>query len=944
MISEIGLKQHISENNQNEKVVVGGNQLHIKVKKNERIKTGLSILYTNADQYLNKRDDLAMMIVDEKPDIILITEVIPKSQTNPINPSLLSLDGYNYHLNFNPDESYLGKSGIRGVLIYFKVSLIINEVNLEMEGFKDHVWIEVIGKRSSLLIGCLYRSPSDESISGLTESIKKVNSLIEKAYKMNRNLVIAGDFNLKDIDWENDHVPVDKDYLKNFIQTLQENYLTQHITEPTRFRDNQESNVLDLVISSREEIIHGLRYLPPLGNSDHICLDFTAIFETDEPPPRSARRNIFKGNYVAMKGYLNSVNWDEITSGNFVDAYDRFAAKLKFCIDKYCPLKNPPKMRKNLYMNREALQLKNIKIRAWKSFKSNPCSYTRKAFCKSKNKLRAFTRNLRNEYEGYIARNVKSKPKLFWNYVRSRTSVRQPIPTLKTDNVYATTDQSKAEVLNNFFTSVFTIEDETSIPEPTPVTETKLKYIKFTPEMVQKKLNSLDPNKSPGHDEFHPHFLKELATVIAHPLSTLFNKSLRSGAHSSWKKAIITAVFKKGDKSTPNNYRPVSLTSVLSKIMESIVRDHMLKHLMDNNLLCDNQHGFVPKRDCMSQLLVCLEEWTQQLEDRETIDIIYTDFMKAFDSVAHKRLLVKLRNLGFEGDILKWIESLLTNRIQSVKINDSTSKWSKVLSGIPQGSVIGPLLFIIFINDMPKIIKNSCKLFADDCKVYGGSSRNNSSLQTDLDSMYNWSKTWQLPFNVTKCKRMHLGKKNELTEYIMGNHQLEETTNEKDLGVYIDNDLKFHLHASKAIKKANRILGTIKNSCSSRDKTFICNLYKTMVRPHLEYGNSIWGPFYKKDIEGVERVQRRATKMAMGLHNTPYQKRLEILKLPSLVYRRRRGDMIQLYKLVNGLYRLELNELVTRANSRTRGHQFKLVKKKGYHPSKNTCILNKNCQ
>ena len=175
---------------------------------------------------------------------------------------------------------------------------------------------------------------------------------------------------------------------------------------------------------------------------------------------------------------------------------------------------------------------------------------------------------------------------------------------------------------------------------------------------------------------------------------------------------------------------------------------------------------------------------------------------------------------------------------------------------------------------------------------------------------------------------MHLGRNNRSLEYNMGIHILEETTNEKDLGVHVDNELKFHLHSSNAIKKANRILGTIKNSCSSRDKTMITLLYKSMVCPHLEYGNAIWGPFYKKDIVGVERVQRRATKLVNGLYNKSYQERLQILKLPSLVYRRRRGDMILVYKIVNSVYRMEINKFYSRSHNRTRGHQFKFEKKK----------------
>ena len=277
-INKTKQKKNILENNQKEIIV--GQQVNGEILKNN---TDVSILYTNADQFLNKRDDLAMMIVENKPDIILITEVIPKSQSNPINPSLLSLDGYNYHLNFNLEDEDLGKSGIRGVIIYYKDSLVVNEVMLDMIDFKDHVWIEVMGKSSSLLLGCIYRSPSDESTKSLIDSVKTVSSLIEKATNINKNLVIAGDFNLKDINWNYDHSLVDKDYIKSFIRTLHDNYLTQHITEPTRYRVNQESNILDLVISSKEEMIQDIQYLPPLGNSDHICLRFSASFERALP-------------------------------------------------------------------------------------------------------------------------------------------------------------------------------------------------------------------------------------------------------------------------------------------------------------------------------------------------------------------------------------------------------------------------------------------------------------------------------------------------------------------------------------------------------------------------------------------------------------------------------------------------------------------------------------
>ena len=423
--------------------------------------------------------------------------------------------------------------------------------------------------------------------------------------------------------------------------------------------------------------------------------------------------------------------------------------------------------------------------------------------------------------------------------------------------------------------------------------------------------------------------LKELAESICIPLSILFNKSLKEGAHESWMKAIITPIFKKGARSDPGNYRPVSITSVISKVMESIVRDAILAHLVEHKLLAEEQHGFVPGRDCMTQLLLCLEDWTRMIESGQDFDVIYTDFAKAFDSVAHERLFVKLRNIGIEGDLLNWIRTFLTGRTQCVNIESVKSEWAKVVSGIPQGSVLGPLLFVIFINDLPAEVKvNICKMFADDCKLYGAVKEGDINLlQLELFNLERWSKEWQLPFNATKCKVMHFGYHNPQFNYMLNDHTLETTYSEKDLGIYIDNCLKFHVHTAAVTKKANQILGIIKKSYTTRDATTIPILYKAMVRPLLEYGNTIWGPFYQKDVQAVEAIQRRATKLVNQLRDKPYSQRLEELKIPSLAYRRKRGDMIQMFKIMNNLVRIDKNNFFTSGSERqTRGHPQKVFK------------------
>ena len=277
---------------------------------------------------------------------------------------------------------------------------------------------------------------------------------------------------------------------------------------------------------------------------------------------------------------------------------------------------------------------------------------------------------------------------------------------------------------------------------------------------------------------------------------------------------------------------------------------------------------------------------------------------------------------------MKWIKAFLTGRKHRVHVDGELSSWINAKSGIPQGSVLGPTLFILFINDMPKAIKNCCKIFADDAKLYRPilTKEDASSLQEDIDNLVHWSANWQLPFNVDKCKCMRIGKGKNAQPYYMDKQQLDIVKEEKDLGVIIDNRLKFHRHASAAIKKANKVLGLIKHSFTALDETTLPLLYTSMVRPHLEYGNVIWGPHFKEDMKAVEKVQKRATRMIPRIKDLTYTKRLEALNLPSLSYRRKRGDMIMCYKIITNKVEINMGNFFTLNNHKTRGHLFKLHK------------------
>jgi hypothetical protein len=367
----------------------------------------------------------------------------------------------------------------------------------------------------------------------------------------------------------------------------------------------------------------------------------------------------------------------------------------------------------------------------------------------------------------------------------------------------------------------------------------------------------------------------------------------------------------------------------------SVIKDTIMEHLRINNMLSEKQYGFISGRSTVLQLLTVLEKWLLTLDKGGMIDVIYCDFMKAFDKVPHKRLIKKLTAYGIEGNLLNWIQSFLTGRQQQVVINGIISKPTDVTSGIPQGSVLGPLLFIIYINDLPDVISSGSEifLFADDTKLFRSifNPKDCDTLQNDINSMCSWTDNSLLRFHPDKCKSMRIStRKTSPHTYTMefNNHTLAHSSSEKDIGVIIDDKLCFDEHINGKISKSNQIMGLIRRTFDYLDKENFKHLYKSLVRPHIEYANVVWAPYLKKHINAIENVQRRATKLVPGMRNLPYHVRLQKLKLPTLVFRRLRGDMIELYKILSNKYDQVTADLIERqdTNSITRGHSLKIKK------------------
>jgi hypothetical protein len=306
--------------------------------------------------------------------------------------------------------------------------------------------------------------------------------------------------------------------------------------------------------------------------------------------------------------------------------------------------------------------------------------------------------------------------------------------------------------------------------------------------------------------------------------------------------------------------------------------------------------------------------------------------MKAFDKVPHRRLIHMMEYYGINDPVLNWTRAFLSDRRQRVVVNGESSEWRDVLSGIPQGSVLGPILFVIYINNLPEVVEG-CEvyLFADDTKVFRSIFREEDceTLQTDIDHMFNWTEKSLLKFHPDKCGVMRIGKtKLADRSYTMGldKHKLKAISEEKDIGVIIDDKLTFEKHMSAKINKANSIMGIIRRTYAYLDEESFLLLYKALVRPHMEYANQVWSPHLKKHISAIENVQRRATKLIPGFRDIPYQDRLKRLKLPTLGYRRIRGDMIELFKIMTGKYDTNVTDFINANRTDTRGHQYKIYK------------------
>ena len=526
---------------------------------------------------------------------------------------------------------------------------------------------------------------------------------------------------------------------------------------------------------------------------------------------------------------------------------------------------------------------------------------------------------------------------VFYKHVNKNSVHRTGIGRLKSSSgLLILEDKEKAQMLNDYFVSICTTDDGVLPLLPDLANgSSSLDNITFRPTQIFKILKKVKKKLSSGPDGIPSILFSHLASQLSHPLSLIFNFIMQKGeVPIIWKQAFVTPIFKKGAASDPKNYRPISLTCAGSKIFESAIKTVLVPFLEEKNLLSPNQHGFRAKHSTCLNLLECLNDWTDHLNSKNSIFVAHIDFARAFDSVSLPKLIHKLQNSEIAGNLLSCIKSMLFGRSQQVKVGNSLSNSKMVISGVPQGSVLGPILFIFFVNDITLMAIPPCtpKLYADDLKEYSSAAndKDGTKFQETLNRITEWAETWQLPISKDKSKWLLITNKNNSLfhnelKFELAGVLLPRVTDVLDLGVNFTSRLNFSNHIAITIAKAKQRLFLLKKSFKSRNAATLILGFKTYVIPILDYCSQVWNPHDSKDKRRIESVQRMFTKRLSGYNGLNYPKRLERAGLCSLELRRLHADLSLCYNILHQKLGTEIDKFFQRdTSSKTRGHTWKL--------------------
>ena len=835
-------------------------------------------------------------VYKDKPDVIVLTETWLSREHlgNEIFPDRVykvyrrDRSKRSHPPDPNNPSKFRTKGG--GVLIAVKADIDVENDKVDVSSKAEMLSVSLKANNTSYCISACYRvgTLGVENLNEIERHLRNVAS--RKKFKAH---YVIGDFNLPEINWLESQSSTELG--RRFIDLFNDLGLVQMINQPT----HEKGKTLDLLFSNLVGAVDNIVVLGKneICSSDHYGITFSVKLKFRNKIEKRKIFNYKRANWEGLNNDLKSVRWDQHLQCDAETGWQRFKNILSHFMNIHIPtitIKNkgqPP------WFDSETHQLCLKKERLHRKFKETGRAddYKKYSECRKQFKNLVKEKMISNFKDDEDPALISKK---FWSHVKS-TSKSSRIPgTVNYQGRFRNNAKDQAEMFNDFFEEQFSDASDYNID--IDYSNDSVNDVEFSTSKIRNLLKQLNVHKSPGPDGIHGKVLKNCRESIAYPLSCLFKISYNTGQiPAEWKLANVVPVHKKGPKTSVENYRPISLTSLVMKIFEKIVRDELLAKCQHK--INQAQHGFLPQKSCTTQMVDFIDSLTFSINDNVRSDVIYFDFAKAFDSVNHDIILQKLKHeFSIDGTLLKFLMNYLCDRKQCVIIGGAKSGLKDVRSGVPQGSILGPLLFVLFINDMSECISEGTNiaLYADDTKIWRKIVNwiDHEVLQRDIDSLYNWAERNKMKFHPNKCKVVMVtsrASENSMLSvfpfqsfyYTLNGVELDVVESEKDLGVLVTSKIDWEENILALCLKASSRLGLMKRTLHFiKDRKQKRTFYLALVRSLFEHCSVIWRPTTCQMTQRVEGIQRRAVKWILGeqdhhYNDLEYQSRLRDLDL-----------------------------------------------------------------
>ena len=816
-----------------------------------------------------------------------------------------------------------------GVILYTHKDIVIDDQAVYADTICQAAMI--FNSNLNLIVITTYRPPKAGE-SSFKLCLQKIDEFIKK--HEGADIQMTGDYNFPFVNWQTKEIKKglrsDTASAENLLHFMDNHMMNQLVTEPTR----EDKSTLDLVLTNNQQAVHSIT-VEKVKFTDHDIvwtnLLYSKLSKIANPPealPDSPLDsiNLNRADWDAIRNELSQVNWSEHLREKSVD--DTNLLIKNSLIDACCKHapKHPNKFTNKLYIPPKRRALLKIKRRL--NHKINVCKYLKppgttpekleklhKRRCQLEIDIRDSIKEEAIKKEIEVIKKIKTNPRAFFSYSKKKSKIITSIGPLVDKNKKLQSDPTvMSNILQDQYKTAFSDPNSGQKTQPSKDTSHAPDFadIHFTEEDVLKAIDELGINSAPGPDKIPAKVIKECKHQLELALVILWRRSIDSGLiPEDLLSQTIIPIFKKENKSLASNYRPISLTSHFIKIFERIMRNKLIDHLETNNLITPQQHGFRRYRSTLTQLLHHFDLILQILETNTNADTLYLDLSKAFDKVNHQTLLHKLEQMKITGKILAWITSFLTNRTQTVVVNGHKSIPAKVESGVPQGTVLGPALFIIYMNNVTEYIQNiAIQLFADDSKITTAITNSNdrNKLLDALKSLLVWTTHNSMKFNEQKFQLLQIGRDDDLKlPYECNEITINKSETVRDLGVLVSEDFSFKPHIAEITDKAKNFASWLLRTFRTRTEEVMLVLLKTYLIPRLEYCSAAWNPHQINEIEQLEAVQRSFTSRIDNMEHLNYYERLAKLKLYSLQRRRERFQIIHTWKIYKELAPNDVN-------------------------------------